>query len=127
MYSHYFTERNLCVKLYTLRAGFAHTTTPNTFTSTSETSFYLWGPSGSGVIKTSVSRPSNRIKTRWTQVRKKIIYKFKSPLVFVRCWQFCNSCVVINFTEMFGIPSSIDLNYMGQLYSMFFLLLLYTK
>uniref|UniRef100_A0A8B9TAQ3 Centriolar coiled-coil protein 110 n=1 Tax=Anas platyrhynchos TaxID=8839 RepID=A0A8B9TAQ3_ANAPL len=48
--------------------GFAHTTTPNTFTSTSETSFYLWGPSGSGVIKTSVSRPSNRIKTRWTQV-----------------------------------------------------------
>ncbi|XP_035195049.1 centriolar coiled-coil protein of 110 kDa isoform X2 [Oxyura jamaicensis] len=48
--------------------GFAHTTTPNTFTSTSETSFYLWGPSGGGVIKTSVSRPSNRIKTRWTQV-----------------------------------------------------------
>ncbi|NWV40432.1 CP110 protein, partial [Grantiella picta] len=47
--------------------GFAHTT-PNTFASTSETSFYLWGPSGSGVIKTSVSRPSNRIKTRWTQV-----------------------------------------------------------
>ncbi|KFQ17863.1 Centriolar coiled-coil protein of 110 kDa [Merops nubicus] len=47
--------------------GFAHTTTPNTFTSTSETSFFLWGPSGSGVIKTSVSRPSNRIK-RWTQV-----------------------------------------------------------
>uniref|UniRef100_A0A8C9EQE7 Centriolar coiled-coil protein of 110 kDa n=1 Tax=Pavo cristatus TaxID=9049 RepID=A0A8C9EQE7_PAVCR len=50
--------------------GFAHTTSPNTFTSTSETSFFLWGPSGSGVIKTSVSRPSNRIKTRWTQVRK---------------------------------------------------------
>ncbi|KAM6197026.1 centriolar coiled-coil protein of 110 kDa isoform 2-T2 [Sarcoramphus papa] len=48
--------------------GFAHTTTPNTFASTSETSFFLWGPSGSGVIKTSVSRPSNRIKTRWTQV-----------------------------------------------------------
>ncbi|NXH21270.1 CP110 protein, partial [Bucco capensis] len=48
--------------------GFSHTTTPNTFTSTSETSFFLWGPSGSGVIKTSVSRPSNRIKTRWTQV-----------------------------------------------------------
>ncbi|NXK56290.1 CP110 protein, partial [Chauna torquata] len=48
--------------------GFAHTATPNTFASTSETSFYLWGPSGSGVIKTSVSRPSNRIKTRWTQV-----------------------------------------------------------
>ncbi|KFP91113.1 Centriolar coiled-coil protein of 110 kDa, partial [Apaloderma vittatum] len=48
--------------------GFAHTETPNTFTSTSETSFFLWGPSGSGVIKTSVSRPSNRIKTRWTQV-----------------------------------------------------------
>ncbi|NWI68234.1 CP110 protein, partial [Todus mexicanus] len=48
--------------------GFAHTTTPDTFTSTSETSFFLWGPSGSGVIKTSVSRPSNRIKTRWTQV-----------------------------------------------------------
>ncbi|KFV61562.1 Centriolar coiled-coil protein of 110 kDa [Dryobates pubescens] len=47
--------------------GFAHTTTPDTFTSTSETSFFLWGPSGSGVIKTSVSRPSNRIKTRWTQ------------------------------------------------------------
>ncbi|NXB73716.1 CP110 protein, partial [Donacobius atricapilla] len=47
--------------------GFAHTT-PNTFTSTSETSFYLWGPSGSGVIKTSVCRPSSRIKTRWTQV-----------------------------------------------------------
>ncbi|XP_062444456.1 centriolar coiled-coil protein of 110 kDa isoform X2 [Rhea pennata] len=47
--------------------GFAHTT-PNTFASTSETSFFLWGPSGSGVIKTSVSRPSNRIKTRWTQV-----------------------------------------------------------
>ncbi|NWW23011.1 CP110 protein, partial [Falcunculus frontatus] len=47
--------------------GFAHTT-PNTFASTSETSFYLWGPSGSGVIKTSVCRPSNRIKTRWTQV-----------------------------------------------------------
>ncbi|NXP17166.1 CP110 protein, partial [Scytalopus superciliaris] len=47
--------------------GFAHTT-PNTFSSTSETSFFLWGPSGSGVIKTSVSRPSNRIKTRWTQV-----------------------------------------------------------
>uniref|UniRef100_A0A8C5U361 Centriolar coiled-coil protein 110 n=1 Tax=Malurus cyaneus samueli TaxID=2593467 RepID=A0A8C5U361_9PASS len=47
--------------------GFAHTT-PNTFATTSETSFYLWGPSGSGVIKTSVSRPSNRIKTRWTQV-----------------------------------------------------------
>ncbi|XP_040976107.1 centriolar coiled-coil protein of 110 kDa isoform X1 [Aquila chrysaetos chrysaetos] len=43
-------------------------TTPNTFASTSETSFFLWGPSGSGVIKTSVSRPSNRIKTRWTQV-----------------------------------------------------------
>ncbi|NXU94416.1 CP110 protein, partial [Xiphorhynchus elegans] len=47
--------------------GFAHTT-PNTFASTSETSFFLWGPSGGGVIKTSVSRPSNRIKTRWTQV-----------------------------------------------------------
>ncbi|NWV56840.1 CP110 protein, partial [Daphoenositta chrysoptera] len=47
--------------------GFTHTT-PNTFASTSETSFYLWGPSGSGVIKTSVCRPSNRIKTRWTQV-----------------------------------------------------------
>ncbi|NXY65316.1 CP110 protein, partial [Callaeas wilsoni] len=47
--------------------GFAQTT-PNTFASTSETSFYLWGPSGSGVIKTSVCRPSNRIKTRWTQV-----------------------------------------------------------
>ncbi|XP_063270746.1 centriolar coiled-coil protein of 110 kDa isoform X3 [Prinia subflava] len=47
--------------------GFAHTT-PNTFSSTSETSFYLWGPSGSGVIKTSVCRPSSRIKTRWTQV-----------------------------------------------------------
>ncbi|NWU60460.1 CP110 protein, partial [Pterocles burchelli] len=48
--------------------GFAHTTTPNTFASTSETSFFLWGPSGSGVIKTSVARPSTRIKTRWTQV-----------------------------------------------------------
>ncbi|KAF1543134.1 hypothetical protein FQV10_0014212, partial [Eudyptes schlegeli] len=48
--------------------GFAQNTTPNTFASTSETSFFLWGPSGSGVIKTSVSRPSNRIKTRWTQV-----------------------------------------------------------
>ncbi|XP_055564954.1 centriolar coiled-coil protein of 110 kDa isoform X2 [Falco cherrug] len=48
--------------------GFAHATTPNAFASTSETSFFLWGPSGSGVIKTSVSRPSNRIKTRWTQV-----------------------------------------------------------
>ncbi|XP_053936814.1 centriolar coiled-coil protein of 110 kDa isoform X2 [Cuculus canorus] len=48
--------------------GFAHTTTPNTFASTSETSFFLWAPSGSGVIKTSVSRPSTRIKTRWTQV-----------------------------------------------------------
>ncbi|NXK85768.1 CP110 protein, partial [Formicarius rufipectus] len=47
--------------------GFAHTT-PNTFASTSEASFFLWGPSGSGVIKTSVSRPSSRIKTRWTQV-----------------------------------------------------------
>ncbi|NXD63161.1 CP110 protein, partial [Eolophus roseicapillus] len=47
---------------------FAHTTTPSTFATTSETSFFLWGPSGSGVIKTSVSRPSNRIKTRWTQV-----------------------------------------------------------
>ncbi|NWR00266.1 CP110 protein, partial [Paradoxornis webbianus] len=47
--------------------GFAHTT-PNTFSSTSETSFYLWGPSGSGVIKTSVCRPSSRIKTRWSQV-----------------------------------------------------------
>ncbi|XP_068279712.1 centriolar coiled-coil protein of 110 kDa isoform X3 [Nyctibius grandis] len=46
--------------------GFAHTTTPNTFASTNETSFFLWGPSG--LIKTSVSRPSNRIKTRWTQV-----------------------------------------------------------
>ncbi|NXJ77071.1 CP110 protein, partial [Trogon melanurus] len=48
--------------------GFAHTATPNAFASTSETSFFLWGPSGGGVIKTSVSRPSNRIKTRWTQV-----------------------------------------------------------
>ncbi|KAM6078816.1 centriolar coiled-coil protein of 110 kDa isoform 3-T3 [Theristicus caerulescens] len=48
--------------------GFAHTATPDTFASTSETSFFLWGPSGGGVIKTSVSRPSNRIKTRWTQV-----------------------------------------------------------
>ncbi|NWU91800.1 CP110 protein, partial [Upupa epops] len=48
--------------------GFAHTTTPNAFASTSETSFFLWGPSGSGVIKTSVSRPSNRIKARWSQV-----------------------------------------------------------
>ncbi|NWZ45426.1 CP110 protein, partial [Brachypodius atriceps] len=47
--------------------GFAHTT-PNTFSSTSETSFYLWGPSGSGVIKTSICRPSSRIKTRWSQV-----------------------------------------------------------
>ncbi|XP_026649636.2 centriolar coiled-coil protein of 110 kDa isoform X2 [Zonotrichia albicollis] len=47
--------------------GFAHTT-PNTFSSTSEASFYLWGPSGSGVIKTSVCRPSNRIKTRWIPV-----------------------------------------------------------
>ncbi|NWX26933.1 CP110 protein, partial [Notiomystis cincta] len=47
--------------------GFAHTA-PNTFASTSETSFYLWGPSGTGVIKTSVCRPSNRIKTRWAQV-----------------------------------------------------------
>ncbi|OXB68873.1 hypothetical protein ASZ78_002288 [Callipepla squamata] len=62
--------------------GFSHTTSPNTFTSTSETSFFLWGPSGSGVIKTSVSRPSNRIKTRWTQVRKskihlKCLFSFK--------------------------------------------------
>ncbi|NWX07844.1 CP110 protein, partial [Caloenas nicobarica] len=48
--------------------GFAHATTPTSFASTSETSFFLWGPSGSGVIKTSVSRPTNRIKTRWTQV-----------------------------------------------------------
>ncbi|XP_065540314.1 centriolar coiled-coil protein of 110 kDa isoform X1 [Lathamus discolor] len=48
--------------------GFAHTATPTTFATTSETSFFLWGPSGTGVIKTSVSRPSNRIKTRWTQV-----------------------------------------------------------
>uniref|UniRef100_A0A8C3L6U1 Centriolar coiled-coil protein 110 n=1 Tax=Chrysolophus pictus TaxID=9089 RepID=A0A8C3L6U1_CHRPC len=48
--------------------GFAHASSPNTFTSTSETSFFLWGPSGSGVIKTSVSRPSNRIKTRWAQI-----------------------------------------------------------
>ncbi|XP_042684015.1 centriolar coiled-coil protein of 110 kDa isoform X2 [Centrocercus urophasianus] len=48
--------------------GFAHATSPHTFTSTSETSFFLWGPSGSGVLKTSVSRPSNRIKTRWTQI-----------------------------------------------------------
>ncbi|OPJ70684.1 centriolar coiled-coil protein of isoform B [Patagioenas fasciata monilis] len=48
--------------------GFAHAATPTSFASTSETSFFLWGPSGSGVIKTSVSRPSNRIKTRWTQV-----------------------------------------------------------
>ncbi|KFV94636.1 Centriolar coiled-coil protein of 110 kDa [Eurypyga helias] len=48
--------------------GFAHTAAPNSFATTSETSFFLWGPSGSGVIKTSVSRPSNRIKTRWTQV-----------------------------------------------------------
>ncbi|XP_010001529.1 PREDICTED: centriolar coiled-coil protein of 110 kDa [Chaetura pelagica] len=48
--------------------GFAHTTTPNTFASTSETSFFLWGPTGSGVIKTSVSKPSNRIIPRWTQV-----------------------------------------------------------
>ncbi|NWH57172.1 CP110 protein, partial [Geococcyx californianus] len=48
--------------------GFAHATTPNTFASTSETSFFLWGPSGSGVVKTAVSRPSTRIKTRWTQV-----------------------------------------------------------
>ncbi|NXN16247.1 CP110 protein, partial [Indicator maculatus] len=47
--------------------GFPHATTPDTFTSTSETSFFLWAPSGSGVIKTSVSRPSNRIKSRWTQ------------------------------------------------------------
>ncbi|NXX77986.1 CP110 protein, partial [Urocolius indicus] len=47
--------------------GFTHTTPQSTFAS-SETSFFLWGPSGSGVIKTSVSRPSNRIKTRWTQV-----------------------------------------------------------
>ncbi|XP_066185716.1 centriolar coiled-coil protein of 110 kDa isoform X6 [Sylvia atricapilla] len=47
--------------------GFAHTA-PNTFSSTGETSFYLWGPSGSGVIKTSVCRPSSRIKTRWSQV-----------------------------------------------------------
>ncbi|NXN93468.1 CP110 protein, partial [Rhinopomastus cyanomelas] len=47
--------------------GFAHTTTPNAFAS-SETSFFLWAPSESGVIKTSVSRPSNRIKTRWSQV-----------------------------------------------------------
>ncbi|NXQ23398.1 CP110 protein, partial [Alaudala cheleensis] len=46
---------------------FAHTT-PNTFSSTSETSFYLWGPSGGGIVKTSVCRPSNRIKTRWSQV-----------------------------------------------------------
>ncbi|XP_064376389.1 centriolar coiled-coil protein of 110 kDa isoform X3 [Dromaius novaehollandiae] len=50
-----------------LLESFAHTT-PNAFASTSETSFFLWGPSGSGVIKTSVSRPSNRIKTKWTQV-----------------------------------------------------------
>ncbi|NWI92676.1 CP110 protein, partial [Pitta sordida] len=56
--------------------GFAHTT-PNTFASTSETSFFLWGPSGTGVIKTSVSRPSNRIKTRWTQVfSPEILMKF---------------------------------------------------
>ncbi|XP_005508547.2 centriolar coiled-coil protein of 110 kDa isoform X3 [Columba livia] len=48
--------------------GFARAATPTSFASTSETSFFLWGPSGSGVIKTSVSRPSNRIKTRWTQV-----------------------------------------------------------
>ncbi|NXU51708.1 CP110 protein, partial [Turnix velox] len=48
--------------------GFTHATTPNTFSATSETSFFLWAPSGNGVIKTSVSRPSNRIKTRWSQV-----------------------------------------------------------
>ncbi|XP_039346978.1 centriolar coiled-coil protein of 110 kDa isoform X2 [Mauremys reevesii] len=46
--------------------GFANTTMPNSFGSTNEAPFYLWGPSGSGMSKISASRLI-RAKTRWSQ------------------------------------------------------------
>ncbi|XP_019350331.2 centriolar coiled-coil protein of 110 kDa isoform X4 [Alligator mississippiensis] len=48
--------------------GFANTVTPNSFVSTSDTPFYLWGPSSGGVSKISAARPISRAKSRWSQV-----------------------------------------------------------
>uniref|UniRef100_A0A8C3XU16 Centriolar coiled-coil protein 110 n=1 Tax=Chelydra serpentina TaxID=8475 RepID=A0A8C3XU16_CHESE len=46
--------------------GFASPTMHNSFGSTNEAPFYLWGPSGSGMSKISASRLI-RAKTRWSQ------------------------------------------------------------
>ncbi|KYO30590.1 centriolar coiled-coil protein of isoform D [Alligator mississippiensis] len=48
--------------------SFANTVTPNSFASTSDTPFYLWGPSSGGVSKISAARPISRAKSRWSQV-----------------------------------------------------------
>ncbi|XP_019397318.1 PREDICTED: centriolar coiled-coil protein of 110 kDa isoform X4 [Crocodylus porosus] len=48
--------------------GFANSVTPNSFASTSDTPFYLWGPSSGGMSKISAARPISRVKSRWSQV-----------------------------------------------------------
>ncbi|XP_019368387.1 PREDICTED: centriolar coiled-coil protein of 110 kDa isoform X2 [Gavialis gangeticus] len=48
--------------------SFANSITPNSFASTSDTPFYLWGPSSGGMSKISAARPISRVKSRWSQV-----------------------------------------------------------
>uniref|UniRef100_A0A8C8RNI6 Centriolar coiled-coil protein 110 n=1 Tax=Pelusios castaneus TaxID=367368 RepID=A0A8C8RNI6_9SAUR len=48
-------------------SGFANTVMPNSFGSTNEAPFYLWGPSAHGISKISASRPI-RAKSRLSQV-----------------------------------------------------------
>lgn len=116
IHRHCFIGRSVCSTVCSaFCAGFAHTT-PSTFSSTSETSFYLWGPSGSGVIKTSVCRPSNRIKTRWTQVRGKKRFYLKRPSCFYKAL----------VTENFSICSCVNFDYIRELCRLFFLFI-YTK
>ncbi|XP_045141817.1 centriolar coiled-coil protein of 110 kDa isoform X3 [Echinops telfairi] len=52
----------------TNNSAFTNSTLQHSFSSASESSFYLWGSSSSGLTKISVIRPFGRAKTRWSQV-----------------------------------------------------------
>ncbi|XP_075420687.1 centriolar coiled-coil protein of 110 kDa isoform X2 [Tenrec ecaudatus] len=52
----------------TNNSAFTNSALQHSFGSASESSFYLWGSSTSGLTKISVIRPFGRVKTRWSQV-----------------------------------------------------------
>ncbi|XP_045427206.1 centriolar coiled-coil protein of 110 kDa isoform X2 [Pipistrellus kuhlii] len=49
-------------------SGFTNSTLQHSFGSVNEAPFYLWGSSTSGLTKLSVTRPSGRATTKWSQV-----------------------------------------------------------